>query len=292
MMQRNRDWFWPSILGVAILLAIGGIWYYLLRGDAPEPEAVVDTPPPAVTPPAPAPAPALDPAPQPARTVPLPPLDESDPDVLGGLTEVFGQEAVMRHLVPERLVRNLVVTIDNVPRQQMALNQRPLQPTPGDFLTSGDENAIVLAPENFARYEPLVGIIAHVDAKTLVSFYRGLEPLFQQAYEELGHPDASFTARLNEVIEHLLQTPTPRGEIALVQPSVLYKYADERLERLSAGSETSDPHGRRQRHGHQGQASRDSGGVAVTSAVGGRYSIASSSTSNARAAPPGIEPEP
>jgi hypothetical protein len=68
-----------------------------------------------------------------------------------------------------------------------------------------------------------------------VSFYRGLEPLFQQAYEELGHPDASFTARLNEVIEHLLQTPTPRGQVALVQPSVLYKYADERLEKLSAG---------------------------------------------------------
>jgi hypothetical protein len=41
--------------------------------------------------------------------------------------------------------------------------------------------------------------------------------------------------RLNEVIEHLLQTPTPRGAIALVQPSVLYRYADERLENLSAG---------------------------------------------------------
>ena len=77
--------------------------------------------------------------------------------------------------------------------------------------------------------------MSNVDAKTLVSFYRGLEPLFQEAYEDLGHPNQSFNARLNEVIEHLLQTPTPRGEIALVQPSVLYKYADERLEKLSAG---------------------------------------------------------
>jgi hypothetical protein len=59
--------------------------------------------------------------------------------------------------------------------------------------------------------------------------------LFQQAYEELGHPNASFNTRLNEIIEHLLQTPTPRGEIALVQPSVLYQYADERLEKLSSG---------------------------------------------------------
>jgi hypothetical protein len=165
----------------------------------------------------------------------LPPLDESDPEVLGGLTEILGQQAVAKHFVPERLVRNIVVTIDNAPRQQMAVNQRPLLPTPGDFVTSGEENAIVLAPENFARYEPLVAAVANIDAKTLVSFYRGLEPLFQQAYEELGHPNASFTARLNEVIEHLLQTPTPRGQIALVQPSVVYKFADDRLEKLSAG---------------------------------------------------------
>jgi hypothetical protein len=225
----------PAAFGGGILAVIGGIWLYLLRDDAPNPEPVVDTPPPVVQPTVQPPAVAVDAAPQPARTVPLPPLDESDPEVLGGLTEIFGQEAVMRHIVPERLVRNLVVTIDNVPRQQMALNQRPVQATPGDFLTSGEENAIVLAPENFARYEPFVALVSHVDAKTLVSFYRGLEPLFQQAYEELGHPDKSFTARLNEVIEHLLQTPTPRGQIALVQPSVLYKYADERLERLSSG---------------------------------------------------------
>jgi hypothetical protein len=142
---------------------------------------------------------------------------------------------VMRYVVPERLVRNLVVSIDNVPRQQLALNQRPMQATPGEFMTAGEEDSLVLSPENFARYEPFVALVANLDAKTLVSFYRGLEPLFQQAYEELGHPDASFATRLNEVIEHLLQTPTPRGEIALVQPSVLYRYADERLEKLSAG---------------------------------------------------------
>ena len=57
----------------------------------------------------------------------------------------------------------------------------------------------------------------------------------KRMYEDLGNPDKSFTARLREVIDHLLQTPTPRGEIALVQPSVLYRYADERLEKLSAG---------------------------------------------------------
>ena len=235
MMQRNKDWFWPWVLGAGILLLVGGLGLYVLRDNAPAPEPVADVPAPAV--PAPVdPSPAVVDAPaEPTRTLPLPPLEESDADVVGGLTEVFGQKAIEQHLVPERVVRNIVVSIDNVPRALMALEQRPIAPTPGDFITSGDDDAIVLAPENYARYEPFVALVANIDAKTLVSFYRGLEPLFQEAYEDLGHPDASFDTRLAEVIEHLLQTPTPRGEIALVQPSVLYRYADERLEKLSAG---------------------------------------------------------
>jgi hypothetical protein len=233
--QRSKDWFWPWVLGAGVLLVAGGIGLYFLRGGAPEPAAVVDVPQPVVTTPAPPPPAAAPPAPAPVPTLPLPPLDESDVDLIGGLTELLGQPAVAQYLVPERIVRNVVVTIDNLPRQQLALNQRPIRPTPGDFITAGPEEAIVLAPENYARYQPFVAVVSTVDAKTLVSFYRGLEPLFQQAYEELGNPNKSFTARLNEVIEHLLQTPTPRGEIALVQPSVLYKYADERLEKLSSG---------------------------------------------------------
>ena len=235
MIEQKKDWLLPTAAGAGILLLVGGIGFYLMRDDGPQPDAVVDTPQPVVETPASPPTSVVSTTPPPVRAVPLPPLDESDPEVLGGLTELLGQDAVMRHLVPERLVRNIVVTIDNVPRRQMALNQRPLQPTAGDFITSGEESAVVMAPENYARYEPFVGLVSKLDAKTLVSFYRGLEPLFQTAYEDLGDPDASFNARLNEVIEHLLQTPTPRGQVALVQPGVLYKYADERLENLSAG---------------------------------------------------------
>ena len=235
MMQRNKDWFWPWVLGAGILLVVGAIGLYFLRGNAPEPEPVVDVPAPVIAPPVTPPPRAVETAPPPDRALPLPPLEESDAEVVGGLTELFGMDAVAEHVVPERIVRKLVVSIDNAPRQLLALDQRPITTTPGAFITSGDEDSIVIAPENFARYEPFVAMVANIDAKTLVSFYRGLEPLFQEAYEDLGNPDKSFTARLREVIDHLLQTPTPRGEIALVQPSVLYRYADERLEKLSAG---------------------------------------------------------
>jgi hypothetical protein len=232
--QRSKDWFWPWVLGAGVVLILGGIGLYFLRdSNTPAPAPV------AVTPPAveqtaeqpPAPASSLPPG----RSLPLPKLDESDAEVVGGLTELLGQDAIMQFLVPERLIRNIVVTIDNAPRQQMAPNQRPIKPTPNAFVTAGADETLTLSPENYARYAPLIAIVRRLDTKTLVSLYRGLQPLFQQAYEELGHPNSVFHTRLLEVIRHLIATPDAPLEIKLMQPSVQYKYADERLEKLSAG---------------------------------------------------------
>lgn len=234
MNEKDKDWFLPVSIGAGVLLVVAGLGVYWLRDEGPVPEPTeVVTPPPEPIATAPTPPPVETAPPQAA--LPLPPLDESDADVLGGLTELFGQDAVRRFVVPERVIRNIVVTIDNLPRSQMALNQRPIQPTAGEFVTSGADDTLVLAPENYARYQPFVALVRGTDAKTLVSLYRGLQPLFQQAYEELGNPDKSFNDRLIEVIEHLLATPNVRDEIKLVQPSVLYRYRDERLESLSSG---------------------------------------------------------
>lgn len=232
--QRSKDWFWPWALGAGVVLIVGGAGLYFLRGsDTPTLEPVAGKP-----------APAEEVAEQPAapvsslppgRSLPLPKLDESDAEVVGGLTELLGQDAIMQFVVPERLIRSVVVTIDNAPRQQMAVNQRPIKPTPSTLVTAGADETLTLSPDNYARYAPLIAVVRRTDTKTLVSLYRGLQPLFQQAYEELGHPNSVFHTRLLEVIRHLIATPDAPLEIKLVQPSVQYKYADERLEKLSAG---------------------------------------------------------
>ena len=232
MKQQDTFWVWTGAAAAA-LVAIGlGAYYFYLRGQGPAQPAptAVETP---------ELAPADEPPPvavaAPPREIPLPPLDESDVELQGGLTEVLGRDAVQQFLVPERIVRNLVVTLDNLPREKMALQQRPVRSTPGEFLTTGPEDALVLAPANYDRYKPFVAVLDAVDAKTLVAMYRGLQPLFQQAYEELGHPNDFFNTRLLEVIDHLLNTPEPQGPVRLVQPSVFYKYAEKDLEELSSG---------------------------------------------------------
>ena len=69
----------------------------------------------------------------------------------------------------------------------------------------------------------------------LVAFYLYYYPLIQTAYEDLGYPSAYFNDRLIDVIDQLLRTPVTSGQIRLVRPRVLYKYADPDLEALSAG---------------------------------------------------------
>ena len=233
----TRNWA-PALLGVAgtvVALAVVAIWYFVVR--EPEPSASRRTTGTEAV------APAVEPerestvvAPPPSEpAVPLPPLDESDADVASTLNESLGEQVVEQYLRPESFIRNVVVTIDSLPRPALALERRPIQPTPGLFAVGGSEDALVLSDENYSRYAPFVALVARTDGRTIVSIYRRYYPLLQEAYIDLGNPDTVFDARVREVIDHLLATPDVAEPIGLVQPNVLYQFKDPALEKLSAG---------------------------------------------------------
>ncbi|MBC8026071.1 MAG: DUF3014 domain-containing protein [Steroidobacteraceae bacterium] len=186
------------------------------------------------------PAPTTEPAvrhPIPAVDVDqaLPSLDSSDVPVQTSIAELLGLEAAKQFVSPENLVRNIVVSIDNLPEQKVAERIRPLQRVPGTFAVGGPEDAPVLDPANYERYKPLVQSIHSLDTQRLVATYQRFYPLFQESYEGLGSGPKYFNDRLIEVIDHLLETPEVREPIALARPSVQYEFADPKLESLSAG---------------------------------------------------------
>ena len=82
---------------------------------------------------------------------------------------------------------------------------------------------------------PRLHVLDNVDPATIAAVYQRLYPLFQQTYEDLGYPGQYFNDRLVGVIDHLLETPTLPRPVLLVQPSVLYEFADPAIESLSAG---------------------------------------------------------
>ena len=110
----------------------------------------VKPPPPPVAPPAPVakveppPPPEHHPEPQPEApaVAALPTLDDSDKIAGESVAGVIGAQAFARFLVPHRLVRNVVVTIDNLPRRTFAMRLSPLKPVGGLMATTGKDEVL------------------------------------------------------------------------------------------------------------------------------------------------------
>lgn len=166
---------------------------------------------------------------------PLPTLDESEKTVQAALDSLFGAKMVRQFFHVDDFVRRLVVTIDNLPRKQVPLRYVPVNPPARTFLTTGEEDSLVLNPDNYRRYTPYVRLAETLDAKKFAAVYVYYYPLFQQAYEELGYPKRYFNDRLIEVIDDLLATPDVQAPIKLIRPKVMYQFADPQLEARSAG---------------------------------------------------------
>lgn len=165
----------------------------------------------------------------------LPGLDDSDPSMRSALEKLIGKEPVARSIVSDQLIRHIVVTVDNLSTEKVAERIRPVKPVPGEFVVGGPEDAPVLDPANFERYQTLVTSLSSIDTQQLIATYTRYYPLFQESYESLGHPPQYFNDRLIEVIDHLLETPDLEGPIALARPNVLFEFADPALESKSAG---------------------------------------------------------
>ncbi|MFT4047956.1 MAG: DUF3014 domain-containing protein, partial [Solimonas sp.] len=174
--------------------------------------------------------------PEPTDAAPaLPPLDESDVALRGELQALVGRAPFESFFVPMQIVRRWVGFIDSLDRDGVPLARRPAKSVAGRPVVETVDGRLVLGVANAQRYSAYLAVLQAVDAQALVTFYFRDYPLFQQAYDELGYGGRYFNTRLLDVIDHLLATPDVPGPIALVQPKVLYQFADPELESLSFG---------------------------------------------------------
>jgi hypothetical protein len=215
---------------IVVVLALGGALYYgkQHKEDAATPEVVAESP---IA--EPEQAGQHHPIETEAAANELPALAQSDEPLQQSLSRVFGG-SLDRYLVPQDIVRHVVVTIDNLPRKKNAVQMWPVKPLGGSLTTSGG-NQLTLSDANYDRYKPLIKLATSADTEQLVALYKHYYPLFQQAYVDLGYPEGYFNNRLIEVIDHLLETPEVDGPVKLVQPGVFYEFADPSLESRSSG---------------------------------------------------------
>jgi hypothetical protein len=235
----RRNIVWPLVILLVLVIAAAIAWRMML---APE---VAGVPPPQSTAPQPAtPGPATTtprypieaasaPAPPPAEA--LPGVADSDAALQDAMAAIFNGVPLDRIFHLQEIVPRFVATIDNLPRQTVALSKMPVQPVAGSIATSQSDGQVLLRADNAERYASYLRLMEQADTQKLVQTYVRFYPLFQKAYQDLGYPHGYFNDRLVEVIDHLLATPDVPAPVALTQPKVLYQFADPALEQLSAG---------------------------------------------------------
>jgi hypothetical protein len=177
-------------------------------------------------------APAVEPEPE-EPSEPLPSLNTSDPFVVARLASMEMGASLLRVLAPEDLIRKFVVFVSNVAEGELPLLEYPLRRIDSEFVaTEIDTNLFEMSPLTHLRFDSLVDLLVALDSQQAVSVYRALRPLFQEAYAEIGY-QGSFDAALIQAIDQIMNAPTETGPFQLIKPSVMFLYAESRIEDMT-----------------------------------------------------------
>ncbi len=224
---------------VVVALAVIGWAVFRAGGGAPEPrpEPEPGPAPPATEPVAPGPsepAPAEEPAPaqqpEPEPEEPLPPLPESDAFVRERLEPLDLPEPWLEQ---GDYVRRLAVLAENAARGTYPRRQLSFLAPEGRFQVTREDDRIFVDPASYRRYDPYVEELVQADPAQVADLLETLNPLVESALQEIGvqAPPGEVFAR---AVAEVLAAPVPEGRVELVQPNVMYEYADPRLEGLSS----------------------------------------------------------
>jgi len=168
-----------------------------------------------------------------AELIELPSLNDSDPFAFERLRQLQSGTELLAFLVDEQIIRRFVVLVDNISRGDLPQSNLPYRVIPGEMpVSSIDENLFVIDESGFARFNQIVDAIIAIDAGQAMTLYRLFSPLFQSAYAEIGYRDVNFDDTLRRAVRNILNTDEIEGPFQLVKPSVMYLYADTRIESM------------------------------------------------------------
>lgn len=215
-------------IGIVILLAAVGWW---LWPGAPAPDAASEEPTEPVEEPLAEPAEAAE------STEPtgegLPPLSDSDGVARDALRAAGADSgALAGALSREDLVRRFTAAVAAVSRGLEPRSQLRFLGPEEPFRVTEQERDLVIDPRSFRRYDGVARAFGGLDAAAIGRRYERLEPLFEEAWRNLGET-GDFRAAVLQAIDLLVATPVPEPPIEVRDEVSAYAYVDETLQDLS-----------------------------------------------------------
>jgi len=160
-------------------------------------------------------------------------LETSDALVRSLVGELSAHPRIGAWLPASDIIPNIAAAVDAVAEGRSPAKQI-------DFFFPGEPFKVrtargrdYLDPASYERYAPAAEVFISCSARDCVRFYKGLKPLFQEAYRELGYPDRDFDLTLKQALIELLAVPVVEGDIRLEKKVKTYMFADPVLEGLS-----------------------------------------------------------
>ncbi|NMP17559.1 DUF3014 domain-containing protein [Thalassotalea sp. Y01] len=231
-----------------IIVIVLAIILYMFSGEpeqapvtvAPEAKVKPIEPEP-VTPivePEPTPEPEPEPvAPEPVEEkVALPELSQSDVFAKSILEQLSFDKSMLDLVISDDLIRRTVVFAENFSRGELAYSHLPLKPLQQKYQVTESglvEDGFQVDENNWQRYQQYVDLLQSFEPQQLVAAYQQMQPLFEQAYEELGFPEQTFDDVIESCLQRILDAKVATGDEVLVQPKVVYEYQDQQIENMN-----------------------------------------------------------
>ncbi len=160
-------------------------------------------------------------------------LDESDGLVRKLAGELSSHPKLALWLMSDELIRKFVGAVDNIASGHSPAPQIDFFKPEGDFKAFDETGEYFIDPESYKRYDMVAEVFATLEPEGTVRLYRQLTPAIQEAYKDLGYPDADFNDTLKKAMMELLKVPIVNENIELEKKVVTYTMIDADLEKLS-----------------------------------------------------------
>jgi hypothetical protein len=161
----------------------------------------------------------------------LPSLDASDAllrDLVGALSR---HPLIARFLATDGIVRSGVLAVEQVgDGRTPAVPLKIFRPDSRLAIAGGATGRI--DPRTYARWDAATRSLTSINPQEGAQLYVNVQPLFDDAYRELGHPNGDFDDSIVRAIGMLQDTPAITGEPELIRRPGYYEHVDPALRSL------------------------------------------------------------
>lgn len=133
------------------------------------------------------------------------------------------------------IIRKYTILINDISQNQLLYKNRMFLRMPQKMQVNQDAGEMYIATESYQRYDFLATTIASIDTRKALKLYLRFRPLFKQVYDGFSYPKGY---RLEDIFMKaaavIINTPVVDKKIKVVKHATSYKFADKKLEAMSA----------------------------------------------------------